>query len=155
MSSDNLTNFSQIFFNDFHASTFSRIFLLQRKSKNFEMFLFIWNCMIFTFHSQIYFNSVELCWPFEWKIQLSSCIRFFYLENPIALFPIGLPNVFHITMWLRWLWLGRIGEYSPRPSKLGCNTTLRPSAVGWYLSLIHIWRCRRYSLCRSRWSPYH
>ena len=22
------------------------------------------------------------------------------------------------------------------------------------LSLIHIWRCRRYSLCRSRWSPY-
>ena len=26
---------------------------------------------------------------------------------------------------------------------------------GIYLSLIHIWRCRRYSLCRSRWSPYH
>ena len=24
-----------------------------------------------------------------------------------------------------------------------------------FLSLIHIWRCRRYSLCRSRWSPYH
>ena len=24
-----------------------------------------------------------------------------------------------------------------------------------YLSLIHICRCRRYSLCRSRWSPYH
>ena len=23
------------------------------------------------------------------------------------------------------------------------------------LSLIHISRCRRYSLCRSRWSPYH
>ena len=23
------------------------------------------------------------------------------------------------------------------------------------LSLIHIWRCRRYSLTRSRWSPYH
>ena len=23
------------------------------------------------------------------------------------------------------------------------------------LSLIHIWRCRRYPLCRSRWSPYH
>ena len=27
--------------------------------------------------------------------------------------------------------------------------------VGNNLSLIHIWRCRRYSLCRSRWSPYH
>ena len=24
-----------------------------------------------------------------------------------------------------------------------------------HLSLIHIWRCRRYSLCRSRCSPYH
>ena len=23
------------------------------------------------------------------------------------------------------------------------------------LSLIHIWRCRRSTLCRSRWSPYH
>ena len=26
---------------------------------------------------------------------------------------------------------------------------------GTALSLIHICRCRRYSLCRSRWSPYH
>ena len=25
----------------------------------------------------------------------------------------------------------------------------------YYLSLIHIWRCRRSTLCRSRWSPYH
>ena len=25
----------------------------------------------------------------------------------------------------------------------------------WNLSLIHIWRCRRYAVCRSRWSPYH
>ena len=24
-----------------------------------------------------------------------------------------------------------------------------------FLSLIHIWRCRRYAVCRSRWSPYH
>ena len=23
------------------------------------------------------------------------------------------------------------------------------------LSLIHIWRCRRWTLCRSRWAPYH
>ena len=23
------------------------------------------------------------------------------------------------------------------------------------LSLIHIWRCRRVTVCRSRWSPYH
>ena len=24
-----------------------------------------------------------------------------------------------------------------------------------FLSLIHIWRCRRLDTCRSRWSPYH
>ena len=29
------------------------------------------------------------------------------------------------------------------------------SASLWTLSLIHIWRCRRSTLCRSRWSPYH
>ena len=48
----------------------------------------------------------------------------------------GLPNLLYITMWIRWLWLGHIGEYGPRPSKLGCNTTLRPSAVGWYCTPI-------------------
>eukprot|EP00826_Nyctotherus_ovalis_P053379 TRINITY_DN692_c0_g1_i1.p1 TRINITY_DN692_c0_g1~~TRINITY_DN692_c0_g1_i1.p1 ORF type:complete len:144 (+),score=39.71 TRINITY_DN692_c0_g1_i1:1284-1715(+) len=26
---------------------------------------------------------------------------------------------------------------------------------GYVLSLIHICRCRRYAVCRSRWSPYH
>ena len=25
----------------------------------------------------------------------------------------------------------------------------------YHLSLIHICRCRRYAVCRSRWSPYH
>ena len=29
------------------------------------------------------------------------------------------------------------------------------SCVLLYLSLIHIWRCRRIERCRSRWSPYH
>ena len=29
------------------------------------------------------------------------------------------------------------------------------SAPHLYLSLIHICRCRRSTLCRSRWSPYH
>eukprot|EP00826_Nyctotherus_ovalis_P032189 TRINITY_DN25981_c0_g1_i1.p1 TRINITY_DN25981_c0_g1~~TRINITY_DN25981_c0_g1_i1.p1 ORF type:complete len:311 (+),score=82.97 TRINITY_DN25981_c0_g1_i1:89-1021(+) len=30
-----------------------------------------------------------------------------------------------------------------------------PFPVPMYLSLIHICRCRRYAVCRSRWSPYH
>eukprot|EP00826_Nyctotherus_ovalis_P047867 TRINITY_DN5578_c0_g2_i4.p2 TRINITY_DN5578_c0_g2~~TRINITY_DN5578_c0_g2_i4.p2 ORF type:complete len:124 (+),score=17.90 TRINITY_DN5578_c0_g2_i4:1167-1538(+) len=28
-------------------------------------------------------------------------------------------------------------------------------STGFNLSLIHICRCRRYAVCRSRWSPYH
>ena len=31
----------------------------------------------------------------------------------------------------------------------------RGKHTGRNLSLIHIWRCRRSTLCRSRWSPYH
>ena len=44
------------------------------------------------------------------------------------------------------------------------NSELRPKGIEKFLqlaqmtmnlSLIHIWRCRRSTLCRSRWSPYH
>ena len=35
------------------------------------------------------------------------------------------------------------------------NSEKQQKAPEKQLSLIHIWRCRRYSLCRSRWSPYH
>ena len=38
-------------------------------------------------------------------------------------------------------------EWSPK----NIRSKLSPSS----LSLIHIWRCRRSTLCRSRWSPYH
>ena len=48
------------------------------------------------------------------------------------------------------------GSVSTCPSDiLHCclRKALRSSIVR--LSLIHIWRCRRSTLCRSRWSPYH
>ena len=35
------------------------------------------------------------------------------------------------------------------------NTMGTVSCLMLYLSLIHIWRCRRRLRCRSRWSPYH
>ena len=35
------------------------------------------------------------------------------------------------------------------------NLALYTVHSGRYLSLIHIWRCRRLLTCRSRWSPYH
>ena len=42
-------------------------------------------------------------------------------------------------------------------AKFGVDTAENEPDKVWSfgLSLIHIWRCRRYSLCRSRWSPYH
>ena len=48
--------------------------------------------------------------------------------------------------WRSFIWL-RTGQsfYRSCFSNWGC----------WLLSLIHIWRCRRYAVCRSRWSPYH
>eukprot|EP00826_Nyctotherus_ovalis_P042205 TRINITY_DN4317_c0_g2_i5.p1 TRINITY_DN4317_c0_g2~~TRINITY_DN4317_c0_g2_i5.p1 ORF type:complete len:105 (+),score=26.86 TRINITY_DN4317_c0_g2_i5:76-390(+) len=35
------------------------------------------------------------------------------------------------------------------------NQIKRLSKEIYKLSLIHICRCRRYAVCRSRWSPYH
>ena len=35
------------------------------------------------------------------------------------------------------------------------NSMFGACTVMGYLSLIHIWRCRRIERCRSRWSPYH
>eukprot|EP00826_Nyctotherus_ovalis_P031126 TRINITY_DN24848_c0_g1_i1.p1 TRINITY_DN24848_c0_g1~~TRINITY_DN24848_c0_g1_i1.p1 ORF type:complete len:192 (-),score=35.87 TRINITY_DN24848_c0_g1_i1:11-586(-) len=43
-------------------------------------------------------------------------------------------------------------------SALGCIVGVKDTDVGKFkesLSLIHICRCRRYAVCRSRWSPYH
>ena len=47
------------------------------------------------------------------------------------------------------------------PRWTSCSWTLTILSSSWTpageedLSLIHIWRCRRSTLCRSRWSPYH
>ena len=54
-------------------------------------------------------------------------------------------------------------KFDPMKIKFGPNSIQiksnsiekRPIKANQLLSLIHIWRCRRYSLCRSRWSPYH
>ena len=69
------------------------------------------------------------------KIQCTnSFIVIVKIQN--SLNSIRLPNVLHITMWMRWLWLGCIGECGPLPLKLGSNTTLRPLAVEWYCTPI-------------------
>eukprot|EP00826_Nyctotherus_ovalis_P039153 TRINITY_DN3739_c0_g1_i18.p1 TRINITY_DN3739_c0_g1~~TRINITY_DN3739_c0_g1_i18.p1 ORF type:complete len:419 (-),score=102.05 TRINITY_DN3739_c0_g1_i18:13-1269(-) len=49
--------------------------------------------------------------------------------------------------------LNKFPNYLKTHSKL--NKTLCEKKEYKYLSLIHICRCRRYAVCRSRWSPYH
>ena len=51
---------------------------------------------------------------------------------------------------------------SSRPTQAACtrgvqkvNNMTIMCIIFCNLSLIHIWRCRRSTLCRSRWSPYH
>ena len=46
-------------------------------------------------------------------------------------------------------------EIEEQVDDLNIMDFMKDQGVEYGLSLIHIWRCRRYSLCRSRWSPYH
>ena len=62
----------------------------------------------------------------------------------------GLPTriiIIIITAFISHLTNRKWYRYPPR------RAALTPLTI--YLSLIHIWRCRRSTLCRSRWSPYH
>ena len=52
----------------------------------------------------------------------------------------------------RWRPLFNTAKFGWRPL-LKCRAVTLP--IRETLSLIHIWRCRRSTLCRSRWSPYH
>ena len=49
----------------------------------------------------------------------------------------------------------RITQIIPHDSPWNLVFWHQSSRQNLNLSLIHIWRCRRSTLCRSRWSPYH
>ena len=63
--------------------------------------------------------------------------------------------------WKLWLQLRPcyslmlVIKYSVRMTKITFWCPLCAFVQCPYLSLIHIWRCRRSYACRSRWSPYH
>ena len=71
-----------------------------------------------------------------------------------------------VTKALYFTYLGRSPRWTDFHKKLHSSRRPRRNHVckllSWnfqglrfYLSLIHIWRCRRIERCRSRWSPYH
>ena len=53
------------------------------------------------------------------------------------------------------LGLGSLGAGAGDRRASSLSNGSREPRGGGKLSLIHIWRCRRDVLCRSRWSPYH
>ena len=59
-----------------------------------------------------------------------------------------------VSTWQTWT-----GKTSTRRAgfrrREGCRRFLYTFSAVSRLSLIHIWRCRRHVVCRSRWSPYH
>ena len=49
--------------------------------------------------------------------------------------------------------IAKVKIYSGRLNQISLSLPILLCLI--YLSLIHIWRCRRRLRCRSRWSPYH
>ena len=56
------------------------------------------------------------------------------------------------TKWLKIFRIFNFPKIFVIPLRIFGTTVIHKSII---LSLIHIWRCRRSTLCRSRWSPYH
>ena len=64
-----------------------------------------------------------------------------------------------------WCAVPRVQWSTSRPWQCQCTLHVTRTTISQHtrhgveqctmLSLIHIWRCRRSTLCRSRWSPYH
>ena len=52
-------------------------------------------------------------------------------------------------------WIPMLSDCTSASNPLSQEVRWRPRGPLQSLSLIHIWRCRRSTLCRSRWSPYH
>ena len=84
-----------------------------------------------------------------WQTMLRSCMLY------------EVPGSTYMTM-LRFLYVVQSVKINLRV----CMTMLWSGWTAWFrerihththkhLSLIHIWRCRRVTVCRSRWSPYH
>ena len=98
------------------------------------------------------FDKVSLdicafCWSLNWDVNHKWPFWWVYLHNVIQV----------ISEVCKTIWIHNINMVWSRSwgSAFWDFRTSLPAFFSFSLSLIHIWRCRRYSLCRSRWSPYH
>eukprot|EP00826_Nyctotherus_ovalis_P028299 TRINITY_DN22373_c0_g1_i1.p1 TRINITY_DN22373_c0_g1~~TRINITY_DN22373_c0_g1_i1.p1 ORF type:complete len:118 (+),score=17.48 TRINITY_DN22373_c0_g1_i1:483-836(+) len=70
------------------------------------------------------------------------------------------PPVFSLRDYKRAMELCKKILSKNEPSKMATGSKIKiwheeDKHLENHLSLIHICRCRRYAVCRSRWSPYH
>ena len=90
----------------------------------------------------------------------SQITRLQQIQNSLVRAVVKAPKSCHFTpiFWsLHWLKITECIEYKLlSPTKFSQPPNLN-ICITWsqFLSLIHIWRCRRSYACRSRWSPYH
>ena len=111
---------------------------------------------------------LKLCAPLDWTVQLpkvdqsSERIEVLTKDQIRSLYEVWeeYPDRLIVNQHMLIMWTGMrpIESLSLRWSDINLedgSLLKRKTKSGKNLSLIHIWRCRRYSLCRSRWSPYH
>ena len=101
----------------------------------------------FNFHS-IYSFGKCLLFPFSaenWRPFCSSRRSLMRSDNELCFIYTPVAQCCYVTIY----WLLQTDSVNTVRWSGSSNVIMPP------LSLIHIWRCRRSTLCRSRWSPYH
>ena len=102
---------------------------------------------------RVFFGVPLIIWPpcgIGQAIIFSSC-GFYLLLLCFFLAWSQRPHAGYLPYFDTWCGLSANLECMPEM----CCTRLAENTGRKNLSLIHIWRCRRSTLCRSRWSPYH
>eukprot|EP00826_Nyctotherus_ovalis_P019532 TRINITY_DN16036_c0_g1_i7.p2 TRINITY_DN16036_c0_g1~~TRINITY_DN16036_c0_g1_i7.p2 ORF type:complete len:170 (-),score=22.81 TRINITY_DN16036_c0_g1_i7:14-523(-) len=103
-------------------------------------------------------SGIENAFASMWNTTSFQCIQTLADGDPVARYiDSKVPS--------RGIIIEYVGETTTTQIEIECDRRFeRPKLVrvgliayrpNVYLSLIHICRCRRYAVCRSRWSPYH
>ena len=133
-------------------------FNLSVQTKNVQKkIISIWKCqfVLFLKNMQTTMQDLHLCWKsvtslkdisVTLKPSRSANISFFIY----SIFHTPCPKNTLISIIIYSLYFGKIFNTSQEFFQYTQRTS-----QSYFLSLIHIWRCRRSTLCRSRWSPYH
>ena len=139
-------------------------------------FLQLYMCRFYLFQKRLIFHQTSSFWSQLLFLYFAQIQLFYSLSNLVI--DLFMGHTFHISTDLYLpitnsfqieqrtsfsKLLGQSWHFSLWFSIFFRNISVRFKIIfhyfilSWWmdLSLIHIWRCRRSTLCRSRWSPYH